>query len=89
MAPPTSLMVAASSQSLVQYPGVVGAGVVVVVVVVVLVEAATLSELSVDVAAAFAARRSSSMEMVEVGGDGHPMNSVVALGNETERYFCS
>lgn len=72
-------MVAASSQSLVQYPGVVGAAVVVVVVVVLLEVAASLSGLSVEVAAALAALKSSSMEMVEVGGDGHPMNSVVAL----------
>lgn len=80
MAPPTSLIVAASSQSVVQYPGVVGAGVVVVVVVVVEVdEAAAPSALSVDVAEALAALSNSSMEMVEVGGEGQPMNSVVAL----------
>lgn len=52
---------------------------VVVVVVVLVEEAASLSEPSVEVAAALAARSNSSMEMVEVGGDGQPMNSVVAL----------
>lgn len=79
LAPPTSLMVAARSHSAVHTPGVVGAGVVVVVVVVVVVGLGVFSSVVLVDAAAFAAARIFSIEIGVVDGDGHPVNSVVAL----------
>lgn len=84
LVPPTSLMVAARSQSSTHRPGVVGAGVVVVVVVVVVVEEVDVLEVSVT-AAALAAARIFSTERGVVDTVGHPVNSVVALTSVTRK----